>query len=216
MGRGYRHGGTLAARGGAARGPSAAAGGGRLGGHDGGSRGRVDRRGDHPSPVTLPKGWLLHSSLTPPLSAVRGRLHQPAPHRRERRSEGRMQQPTFRKGYGRRMISATIDATARAAIVTTQPAATSSSTWSSRRSTSRSERPAMTVPPSHRAVTVATRTPSRGCQVTMFGASTAACSRTPEGGTGSAPSSRPLLARTPPVASYTTTNDARLAATSTI
>ena len=46
----------------------------RLGRHDGGPRRRVARRGGHPSPVTRPKGGRWHPSLTPPLSAQRGRL----------------------------------------------------------------------------------------------------------------------------------------------
>src|SRR5437868_860119 len=60
---------------------------------------------------------------------------------------------------------ATAQAMASAKTVAIHAAATISSSADSRSSTRRSDRPDVTVPPFHRMVIVATRIPSRGCQV---------------------------------------------------
>jgi hypothetical protein len=68
-------------------------------------------------------------------------------------------------------------------------------------STSRSDRSARTEPPDQPTVTVASRTPVRGCQVTRSDPALRAVASTPAGGTGFRPSSWPSVASTSPAES---------------
>ena len=85
--------------------------------------------------------------------------------------------------------------------VTIQARPTSCPSVSTRCSTTRSERPAVTVPPFHGTVTVAIRIPGFGCQVTALMPFAWAASRTPFGTAGGFPSSCPSVAREAPAAS---------------